>query len=36
MPNARGHIARAYRKIGVYTRVGAAVWMAEHGFIGQS
>jgi len=29
------HISRAYRKISVSGRVGAALWLAERGFIGR-
>lgn len=32
---AQHHVARAYRKIGVPGRVGAALWMAERGFLGR-
>ena len=28
------HVARAYRKIGVTGRVGAAVWLAQRGLVG--
>jgi len=29
------HVARSYRKIGVSGRVGAAVWLAERGLVGE-
>jgi len=29
------HVARAYRKIDVSSRVGAAMWLAERGLVGQ-
>ncbi len=29
------HVAHAYRKIGVYNRVGAAMWLAERGLVGR-
>jgi DNA-binding CsgD family transcriptional regulator len=32
---AQHHVARAYRRIGVSGRVGAAMWLAEHGIIGR-
>ncbi len=31
---AQHHVARAYKKIGVSNRVGAAVWLAERGLVG--
>ena len=31
---AQHHLAHVYRKIGVSGRVGAAVWLAEHGLLG--
>jgi DNA-binding CsgD family transcriptional regulator len=30
---AQHHLARAYRKLGVFSRVGAALWLAEHNLI---
>jgi DNA-binding CsgD family transcriptional regulator len=30
---AQHHLARAYRKLGVFSRVGAALWLAEHNMI---
>jgi DNA-binding CsgD family transcriptional regulator len=32
---AQHHVSRAYRKINVSGRVGAALWLAERGFIGR-
>jgi DNA-binding CsgD family transcriptional regulator len=32
---AQHHVARAYRKIGVSSRVRAAMWLAERGFLGE-
>jgi DNA-binding CsgD family transcriptional regulator len=32
---AQHHVAHAYRKIGVTSRVGATVWLAERGFVGK-
>jgi DNA-binding CsgD family transcriptional regulator len=31
---AQHHVASAYRKIGVSSRVGAAIWLAERGLVG--
>ena len=32
---AQHHVARAYRKIGVSSRVGATMWLAERGMVGK-
>ncbi len=32
---AQHHVAHAYRKIGVTSRVGATVWLAERGLVGK-
>jgi DNA-binding CsgD family transcriptional regulator len=32
---AQHHVARIYRKIGVSSRVGATMWLAERGLVGR-